>query len=435
MTPKVKLKNTIIHYIDGASFFIGISLCSFSVIIPAYVKHYTNSPLMLALIPVIFDIGTSIPQLFNVYLDKKSSRKETKKNTIRDYFISAIINRISFWAIGFSILFFSQYPSVSLLSFYIFFIVFNLSLGVTQPNWINLISVTVPDEVRTRFTGNREFFARTVGIIASFSLPFILGMAEFPKNYAYLFIAAGFCLTIGIIPALFYEPITVIKKDNHNLCYASFSRFIKIGLNIIWINKKLLGLLMLFWSLSVSRISNAFYTPYIIDSIISKYPADQKNLLISILNIALLSFVALTMALVGKLIPKVGYKKFLAIGMSSLILANTIVVFFPFYWSAVLGQFFLALFVSSAYLVSINAIMDYTEPGLRSTIIALNSNINAVFIAIFSIAGSGIAKIFNFQTALLLAAFFSFIIMIIIVRSHIRPTLTRIVSLWNTPRD
>ena len=52
---KVSRRNALIHLSDAGSFFIGISLCSFAVVIPSYVKSYTGNAFLLALIPVIVD--------------------------------------------------------------------------------------------------------------------------------------------------------------------------------------------------------------------------------------------------------------------------------------------------------------------------------------------------------------------------------------------
>ena len=47
--------NGIIHLSDAVSFFIGVSMCSFAVIIPSYVKSYTDNKWLLALVPLIMD--------------------------------------------------------------------------------------------------------------------------------------------------------------------------------------------------------------------------------------------------------------------------------------------------------------------------------------------------------------------------------------------
>lgn len=411
-------RNAVIHVIDGASFMVGISLCSFSVIMPSYVKNFTQNPFLLALIPFLADVGICIPQILSAFLSHKKGRQK-HRSLLMNYLHPALLTRASFIAIGIAALVFSADRSAALSSFFILITLFCLALGFTNPIWINVLSMTIPDRIRSDFLGKREFLGRIIGILFSLLLPFFLSIGRFPVNYGYLFIFAGAVMCAGIFPALMYrqtEPPMHTSPANRTVKFAEFT---KNSLRTIFHNKKLLALLAIYWSLSVSRISSAFYTPYIIDNILSRQSLESSRMLLSVINFTLLLSMALASPLFGKLIRKIGHVNSIIIGIASLFIAIVIILAFPSIITAILGQVFIAIFTISAYLVSLNAVMDYAKPHDRATLSALNNSINAVFITLFTMIGGTIATFFGFEAALIFTAVLTLAILIITLNLQI----------------
>ena len=56
--------NFLVGAIDGASFWFGMSSISSTVILPLFVSHFTNSPILIGLIPFLATAGYLLPQLF-----------------------------------------------------------------------------------------------------------------------------------------------------------------------------------------------------------------------------------------------------------------------------------------------------------------------------------------------------------------------------------
>jgi hypothetical protein len=50
------------------SFWFGMSCISTTVIIPLYIRHFTDSPLVIGLVPTILTAGSLLPQLFTANL-------------------------------------------------------------------------------------------------------------------------------------------------------------------------------------------------------------------------------------------------------------------------------------------------------------------------------------------------------------------------------
>jgi MFS family permease len=395
----VSPRNGLVHLSDASSFFIGVSLCSFGVIIPSYAKHYSGNSFLLALIPLIVDLGMSLPQLLSVYIFKYKRRTgNTHINTTRDYFFLEFIHRFSFIAIAVSIFIFAGSPREALLSFFIFFIISNFSWGFVVPNWIDILTITIPDKSRTSFMAFRETFGRIIGIIASLSVPFILASDSFPRNYGWLFLTGGIFFTIGILPAAFFKPIRKIPVPSHR--YASFTFFVKDSFRNLFKDKKLTPFLIIFWTLGVSRLTYAYYTPYIIDTSLKGLSPDSINYHIGILNFFFLVFLAVTPLVIGKIIRRIGYKRSLIMGACSLILANLIILLFHNFIIAVIGALFISIYIITSYLASLNALMDHADPDHRGALLAANNTINVFFILLFSLAGSKIADLFGYGASL-----------------------------------
>ncbi|OHD57499.1 MAG: hypothetical protein A2Y33_05890 [Spirochaetes bacterium GWF1_51_8] len=393
-------KNSLIHLVDAGSFFIGISLCSFSVIIPSYVKSYTDNVLLLALLPIIWECGSYVPQLFSIF----HAQKKRTQNPIRTYFIYEGIHRLSFILIGISILIFGNNPLLSLISFYVFFILSNLSWGLSIPHWIDTLSMTIPDNIFASFIGKRDMVARFIGIASSFALPLLLSLAVFPWNYGYLFLISGIFFTGGSFAIPFLDVLYPMKREPLHP-ELKFMRFIRDGLKTIVSNSELRFYLLIFWLMGSARITYAYMAPYVKDNIITLYPPESAGFMFSWYNTSFLIAVAVTSWLIGEVAHRFKQKVTAIVGVVSLVAANLLLVFIPSYISAIAANIFLGAFMNAAYLVTMTSIMESSAPDRRATLYAVNNTVTAVFIVAFSLLGSVFASLWKYRGALLLSAF------------------------------
>ena len=59
--------NFIVNFLDGTFFWAGASFIATATILPLYVKHFTDSKLLLGLISAISTGGWLLPQLFTAH--------------------------------------------------------------------------------------------------------------------------------------------------------------------------------------------------------------------------------------------------------------------------------------------------------------------------------------------------------------------------------
>ncbi len=388
-------RNAWMHIIDGGTFFIGTSLCSATVILPAYVKSLTDSPFLLALLPFLMEFGMYGMQPVTTWLFKKRD----SEHTINIYFWTEFIHRLSYVAIAVSIFMFGHNKNLALLSFFLFWTASNISWGMAIPHWVDILTITIPDRIRADFMGKRELISRLTGVLASLAVPLILSSTAFPDNFGRLFLIAGVLFSLGALAFRSFVPLTAFKRDSekHN---ESFPEFLSRGFRQIFTNKNLLPYLVVIWAMSISRLSYAYFTPYIMEKILPLYPAAQQDLLLSILNTSLLVFTALASFITGKLIHHMGHKTAMLGGALSLVAANLMILLVHNFPAALAANLFLALFMGNSYMVSLNVIMDYSHAAERSRMMAFNNVINIGFIFVFGVIGSFIARAWGFGGAL-----------------------------------
>ncbi len=405
-------KNAWLHILDGATFFIGTSLCSFTVIIPSYVSRYTSNAFLLALVPFLLEFGMYGMQPVTTFLFKNSG----SRNTIKIYFWTEFIHRLSFVAIALSIFLFGHNKNLALASFFIFWAASNISWGMAIPHWVDTLSITVPDKVRAVFLGQRELISRLSGVLASLSIPFILSLGVFPYNYGYLFLISGLLFSSGALFFRKFEPLYPFKERNQGIS-GSFSQFLKTGFRRLFRHKRLLPYLYAIWALTISRLTYAYFTPYIMKNILPQYGPEHLDSLVSILNTTLLIFTAFAAFLTGKVIHHLGHRIAIIMGVISIICANVLVLGWHSLAAAVLANLFLALFMGNTYMVSINVIMDFSHAAERSRTTAFNNVINIVFILGFGIIGSLIADHWGYGAALWLVVVIMMAILVAVIFS------------------
>ncbi len=172
------------------------------------------------------------------------------------------------------------------------------------------------------------------------------------------------------MPILKFDRVCCIRGEVDGYA-GGFVTFARSGVRTVLGNRRLMGVLLLYWGLGISRISYAYYTPYIIDNVISMYPRGSHHTLVGYLNLSLLVFIAGNSLLVGRLITRLGHRFALIIGAAGLVASNSAILVSHTFVAAIIGQYFLSIFMLCMYLASLNAQMDFAPHEDRSTISAL----------------------------------------------------------------
>ena len=132
-------RNAIGIMIDNSMFYIIALGLSQYTILPLYLSKLTNSKILIGLIPTIFVIGFSLPQIFTARFLKGKSKK-------KKYLVGvAVAQRVSI--LTFLILTLVQRHLSANLTIFLFFLIFsiqNIITGCWYPMWVDFIGRAIP---------------------------------------------------------------------------------------------------------------------------------------------------------------------------------------------------------------------------------------------------------------------------------------------------
>lgn len=396
-------RNQVLHVLDGSSYLVFMSMCSVGVIMPAFVKRYSGDAFLLALIPLLFDLLSTLPQPWFSYRIRRRRARPGGYDPVRSYFATVLLNRIWFIPFALALFFLGSSPAAALAAFYAALMLFSLFLSAASPCWIDLLSLTIPDRIRPAFMGKREMLSRIVGIASSFLVPLFLARGSFPANYAFLFLAAGVVLVAGILPSPAYAALYPMAEREGGTG-EGFASFAKQGFAALLGNRKVRPFLVMFWGYSLARLGNAFFAPYLIDEVLSAYPQDRAALLLSVLNMTNLVGMAAAAYLSGRVIQKFGNKANLLIGAATIVAAYLVVLLSHTFAAAWIGMALMSYYAVAGSQSSVNGLMDSAPPQARSIMTSFNAFINAFFMTGFSLGGSRIAGSWGYGAALAASA-------------------------------
>jgi MFS family permease len=175
-------------------FFIFMGLSPYTVL-PFYLKHFTDSNILIALIPAIHIVGFALPQILMARFLKKTD--ERKKYLI----LAASIQRLGI--LGMLVLFILQpilkiSSPLLILFFFLTLIVQNVASGFYVPAWLDFLGKSIPTR-RGLLFGISNFFGGLLGLGIGWLLSYLLG--RFPYHQAMPWIA-GIAFTGSMVSLL-----------------------------------------------------------------------------------------------------------------------------------------------------------------------------------------------------------------------------------------
>ncbi len=150
-------------------FFIFMGLSPYTVL-PFYLKHFTNSNILIALIPAIHILGNSLPQIFMARFLKKT--EERKKYL----FLIASIQRFGIFGMLLLIILQPMLGISNALTITLFFLTLGIQTiasGFYVPTWLDFFGKSIPTR-RGLLFGISNFFGGLLGLGIGWLLSFLL---------------------------------------------------------------------------------------------------------------------------------------------------------------------------------------------------------------------------------------------------------------------
>lgn len=387
--------NFTVNALDGASWWFGMSFISSTVILPLYVSHFTDDPLLIGLIPLLAASGYLLPQLFTANAVERAPKKKFFPVTIGFF-----LERVPIFLLAPTTYFLAtNRPSAALAVFFILLAWHTFGAGLIVVGWQDMIAKLIPVDKRGRFFGITNFIGNGTGILGALVVPFVLDNFTFPMGYVISFgIAAILIFLSWVFLSLAREP--AVKSSKPRVSQLDYFR-----------------------SLPAVLRSDPNFRMYLLSNIIFTLSGMAVGFLVvytaktwnipdaeaSGFTIALQIGLTLATLFFGFLADRKGHKLNLeicyAVNVISLVLAILVpnpLWFFPIF-------FLRGAINAGAFISGISIVYEFTEAENRPTYIGLANTIPGVAGVIAPMIGGWLVGAINYQAMFILAAVFGLI--------------------------
>jgi MFS family permease len=375
--------NFVVNVLDGASFWLGMSFISTTILLPLYVSHFTTSPLVIGLIPFLNTAGHLLPQLFVANAVERAPRKKFFPVTI-GFFLERV--PIFLMAPTAYLLATSQ-PSLALVAFFVLYAWNKFGVGVIAVGWQDMIAKIIPVDKRGRFFGITNFIGTGTGILGSLAVPFVLDRFTFPLGYVISFMAAALLIFVSWISlSLTREP--AVHSSKPPVSQLDYMRSLP---QVLGRDRNFRMYLLSQMIFSLSGMATGFLAVYTVQT------WDLLDAEASGFTVALQVGLAIANLFFGFLSDRKGHKLSLQICMALSVLSLILAVFAPSPW-----WFFLIFFLRGAveaaiFISGISIIYEFTEPENRATYIGLANTMPGVAGAIAPLIGGWLVGVIGYQ--------------------------------------
>jgi MFS family permease len=381
--------NFIVNALDGAFYWFGISFFSPTIILPLYISHFTENPLVIGLIPFIATAGFLLPQLFTSnFVERAPIKKWFPVN------LGFFLERVPVFLIPpTAYLFATAQPVLAMVSFFVLYTWYAGGAGFIIVGWQDMVAKIIPADRRGRFFGITNFVGTASGILGALAVTFVLDRFTFPIGYVISFTAAAvliflswYFLSLAREPAVYSNKPTIsqltylrtlpeiLRKD------ANFTRYL-ISQIVFSLSGMASGFLIIY-SVKTWNLPDAYAGGFVIAMQVGQA---ASNLFF------------------GFLADRKGHKLTLEISLliSAISLAMAILAPGPLWFYAV---FFLRGAVAAGTFISgVSIVLEFTGAENRPTYIGLANTVPGVAGSIAPLLGGWMAGAFSYQAMFIIS--------------------------------
>ena len=397
--------NFLVNAFDGATFGFGTAFFSSTIILPLFVSHYTDNPLVIGLIAFLGWGGVLLPQLFTANAVQRAPLKKVFPVTLGFF-----LERLPIFLLPLMI--YTLADSKPLLTVVLFFVLYtwhNFGAGLIIVGWQDMIAKVIPVDKRGRFFGISNFLGNGMGILGALAVPVILGRYTFPLGYVAVFtITAVFFFISWVSLSLTREP--AVPSSKPPVSQAAYLRSLP---QILRRDHNFRAFLIAQIAFALSGMATGFLVVY------TARTWDLPDAQASGFMVALQIGLVLANLGFGFFSDRRGHKLTLEITclLNILVLGLAAIAPNPSWFFAV---FFLSGAVSAGSFISgISIVYEFTAAEDRPTYIGLANTIPGIAVTLAPLLGGWLAGVMDYQPMFITAAVFglvSWILLHFIVR-------------------
>jgi MFS family permease len=382
--------NFLVNTLDGASFWLGISFFSSTIILPLFVSHFTNSPLAIGLVSFLGWGGVLLPQLFMANAVERAPLKKFFPVTLGFF-----LERLPIFLIApMTFLLATRQPALTLVLFFVLYTWHNVGAGVIIVGWQDMIAKVIPVEKRGRFFGITNFIGNGAGILGALLVPFVLKKYTFPLGYVFSFTVTAVLIFLSwVFLSLTREP--AVPSSKPSVSQLDYFRSLP---GILRKDRNFRMYLLSQIVFSLSGMATGFLAVYSVRT--WNLPDAQASGFMIALQLGL----TLANLFFGFLADRKGHKLSLEICLLLSVLSLVLAIIAPSPW-----WFFPIFFLRGAvnagtFISGISIVYEFTEAENRPTYIGLANTIPGVAVSVAPLIGGWLAGVVSYRAMFILSA-------------------------------
>ena len=202
--------NFLVNILDGGFFGFAMGFASFSTIVTLFVAKFSNSAILIGLIPAIHSMGWQLPQLL-------TAQRISQMPRVKSFVMwMTTQERIPFLGLGIlALLVPFIHPALALIITFILLVWQGLGAGMTANAWQILIGKVIPAKSRGTFFGTQSAAANLLVSVGAIAAGYILEKNSTNTGFAVcFFIACIFMVFSWIFLNKTKEPEYIPHEDS-----------------------------------------------------------------------------------------------------------------------------------------------------------------------------------------------------------------------------
>jgi MFS family permease len=370
--PNVERKNFILNFVEGAIFSASGALMSPQTVLPVLVSQLGGSNVAVGSLSVIVWVGLFLPQVFAArYVQTLPWKKPWAIKF-------GMAQRVAVLFIAVSLLIFGGvHQPIALASFFIFYSLCQVLMGITTPGWFDMFAKMIPTRKRGRLVGIRSSLGGIGAFCCGLLLTWLLTRFSFPLNFALAFFIAFLMQAVSVIVQsnlIELEPSPVTARR-------PLFAYLRELPDVLKSNRAFRNFLIATVIQILATMPVGFYTVYAMSAF------QLEPLAVGEFTLAIVAVQVVSSLIIGYLADKHGNKLSLVVAAVALLCANTLALLAPTQGWFFLVYIFLGINLGTELLARYNISVEYGPPELRSTYIGLMNTIIAPFYLVGIIGG------------------------------------------------
>lgn len=371
--------NFVVNLWDIIFIMLGISMISRETVMPVLINHLTDSKLAIGLIPAIYSLGSSLPQLL---IANFSERLRYKKPFVM--LIGGAGERGGYLLIGLSVwLFAESAPTLALVLIFVFLAYAAFSMGIGTPPWYDMIAKVIPTQRRGLWSGLGHGLGALTAVAGAYVVGYVLDGYAYPQNFVILFMV-GFAIMMvswGGLALTREPPSTTIKARVTMISY------LKQLPSLLHRDHNYARFLLSRTVAVLGTMATGFYMVYGIERF------QVAGATVGFLTAVLVASQALLGLVWGVVADRWGHKLVLTGGALLLMLAALTAWFITTQGGLTIVFFLLGAAIAAELTSALNIILEFCAPEDRPTYIGLTNTLLAPTLALAPIFGGWLATL------------------------------------------